>query len=305
MSQRPEFSVVVVGYNSAAHVGAMVGELESALAELSVEVVVVDNASSDETFDVARDAIGNGRAIRLEENVGYGRGANEGLKVARGRYVIVSNDDISTNARSVSLLKDALDANPDRWLAAPALTDPSGEVQVGGRRFLPGLRDEFARIGDTLRRRHTRLQLPTSGPPVEIEFLLAAFLMAERDRLLSIGGFSEAFFMLGEDIDLCRRVKHLGGKVVYVPEAVVRHDQGLAEDRRVRGHEFSVRMLGARNTYYRIWLTKPERSAVNLIRAFGFSDQPFRLRYHIPKVIRDGDSLRDYRVPEPLRLRNV
>lgn len=92
----------------------------------------------------------------------------------------------------------------------------------------------------------------------------------------------------------------MGGHAVIVPEAEGCHDQAVAVDRRIRGRDFSDRILGARDTYYRMWLSRPERMAVNLFRAFRVSDQPHRLRYHFPKVIHDGRSLTQYRTPPSL-----
>lgn len=295
---QPEFSAIVVAYNSEAHIGSTVRSLEAELSRFDYELIVVDNASSDSTHTEAAKTIQNGRAVRLEENVGYGRGANHGLRLAKGRHVMVLNDDLSVDADSVVLLRDALEADPRVALAAPNLINPAGEIQVGGRRHLPGVRNEVSRLWHRIQNR--KRSLPRSGPPIEVDFVLAACLMAERETIMQIGGFSDAFFMLGEDIDLCRRVKELDRLTVFVPQAKARHDQGLAEERRARGRDHSMRVLKARDLYYRIWLSRPERSMVHFILAFVLQDQPFRFRYHFPKVLYDGPSLSHLRYPAPL-----
>ena len=207
---------------------------------------------------------------------------------------------MSIEPESITLLMEAIDSDDDIRLAVPRMVTPDGGRLPTGRRYLPGLKDEAARVGDLLRGRRTRIELPDTGPPVEVEFVLAACLMAETKFIVDLGGFSDAFFMYGEDIDLCRRVASIGGRAVIVPEAVGRHDQAVAEDRRILGRDFTDRILRARDTYYRIWLPRPERMAINLFRAFGVSDQPHRFRYHLPKVFYDGPSMTEYRDPGPL-----
>jgi GT2 family glycosyltransferase len=295
-----ELSAVVVGYNSSDHIGSMIQALEHSLSGMAAEVIVVDNASSDHTFRVAESALIRGRALRLDENVGYGRGANAGIALARGRLCLILNDDVVIGPESLRMMIGVFDASPETRLVAPRMVDPGGRTLPTARRHLPGIRDEAARVRDLLTRSRDRLIQPSGGPPMQVDFALAACLLGESDYLRSIGGFSNAYFMYGEDIDLCRRIKSLGGKVMLVPEAQARHDQAVAEDRRIRGRDFSRRILDARDTFYRTWLPRWERMLINLFRAFGPSDQPFRLGYHLPKVIYDGPSLRSYRRPSPL-----
>lgn len=125
--------------------------------------------------------------------------------------------------------------------------------------------------------------------------LVCACVMGRAEVLRGIGGFNDVFFMYGEDIDICRRLVAHGYKLMTVPTALALHQRDVAPGRRPRGHDFSERILEARNTYYRIWLPRWQRILVNLWRAIGPSDQPFRLRYHLAKAVWDGASLRHLR----------
>lgn len=291
--------MIVVAYNSEAHIEEMIRALDLMLSDIEAEVLIVDNASGDQTFDRAEAALSQGAVIRLNQNVGYGRGANAGLKAAGGRLSLILNDDVSVSPDSLRLLMEASRGVNVR-LVAPLMMSPAGDTLPSARRYLPGLRDELARVTDFARGLRTRLVEPDGGSPIDVDFVLAACLLGETDYLRQIGGFSDAFFMYGEDIDLCRRVKSLGGRVLLVPEAIGRHDQAVAEGRRIRGHDFSERILDARDAYYRTWLSRGERVAINLFRSVGLSDQPYRFRYHFPKVFVDGPDLRRYRRPAPL-----
>ena len=294
-----ELTVIVVAYNAEGHISRTIEKLELSLGRHRAEIIIIDNNSLDRTGELADRALTTGSVVSLSQNVGYGRGANEGLRRARGRFSIIMNDDVTIDSESIDMLLSVLE-KPNVRLVAPRMANPTGGTLPSGRRYLPGLRDEVARIGDFVTRRRRRLVEPLVGPPVRVDFVLAACLMVESQFLRSIGGFSDRFFMYGEDIDLCRRVKEIGGDILLVPSATACHDQAVAGERRFRGHEFTERILSARDTYYRIWLPTWERILVNLIRALGPRDQPFRFKHHISRAFSTNDSLAHERMPRSL-----
>ena len=134
--------------------------------------------------------------------------------------------------------------------------------------------------------------------------LICACVMGRTDVLRELGGFNSSFFMYGEDIDLGQRLKSANLKLMTVPGATAIHQREISPDRRYRVREFSERILNARDLYYRIWLPRYERSAVNLFRAFGLSDQPYRFKYHFPRALWDGPNLKELRKIEPLKTSN-
>ena len=140
-----------------------------------------------------------------------------------------------------------------------------------------------------------RTNYPTAGAPVDVGLLIAACLMGKTEVLRTLGGFNESFFFYGEDIDLCRRLDRAGYRRVLAPEALAIHHHEIATDRRYRRHVFLSRMLNARDTYYRIWLSRPSRMLINLYRALGPGEQPFKLRFHLRRAIYDGPNVRSLR----------
>jgi len=146
-----------------------------------------------------------------------------------------------------------------------------------------------------------RTNYPVSGSPIDVGLLIAACLMGNTAVLRSIGGFNTSFFFYGEDIDLCQRLHATGYRCVLVPEAGAVHHSEMATDRRYRGRTFALKILKARDTYYRIWMSRPSRMLLNLYRALGPTDQPLRMTFHLPRAIYDGPSVRDLRHLPPLR----
>jgi len=305
-----ELSAVLVTYNSADGIAATLDQLEASLAHRSAEIIVVDNASADGTVQIAKRHIRRGHVVQLPTNIGYGPGLNVGLAVANGSRVLLMNDDIRFDSTCVDRLLGALDASRDIGVVSPRITYPDGRPAPAARPHLPGWKDEWARLVDLVTGRSSRAAYPTSGDPVDVGLLIAACLAGRTQLLRSIGGFNESFFFYGEDLDLCRRLEELRYRRVLAPEAVAVHHDKMASNRRYRGRAFSGRILNARDRYYRIWLSRPSRMLLNAYRAINPADQPFRLRFHLPRAIYDGPSLTTLRkpppveaIPEPLSIR--
>ena len=290
-----ELTAVLVTYNSEDGIEATITQLESSLSHLSAEIIAVDNASADNTVQILKRCLRNGRVIALRENIGYGPGLNVGIAAARGRRVILMNDDIRFNRDCVNRLINTLDSSEEIALVGPRIVHTDGTQAPAARAYLPGWKDECARVVDFVARRRLRTSYATAGAPVDVGLLIAACLMGQTQVLRSLGGFNESFFFYGEDIDLCRRLETAGYRRVLDPEAVAVHHSEIATDRRYQGHIFSTKILNARDTYYRIWLSRPSRMFLNLFRAIGPSDQPLRLKFHLPRAIYDGPSVRTMR----------
>lgn len=301
MSDSPLISIVAVAYNSAEQIGTTITHLERVTDHLDVEIIVVDNASTDTTVQAAEKALRRGAVVESATNLGFGQGANLGIEYARGTYVVVMNDDVLPDPEAIEQLMAVLASDPTIGMVGPRMCHPDGSPAPATRRHLPGLLDELDRIRDTLFRSDLRSQYPTGTQPVDVGLLICAFVMARSDVLASIGGFNREFFIYGEDIDLCARLHSHGLRTVTVPDARAVHDQAVAPDRRIAGRDFMQRILDARSKYYRIWLSGPERFAVHVWRAFGVSDQPFRLRYHLREAMARRETMRALRTPAPLR----
>jgi GT2 family glycosyltransferase len=290
-----DLTAVLVTFNSEDGIEETITQLESALAHLSVEIIAVDNASSDNTVPILERCLRNGRIIALKDNIGYGPGLNVGLAAAQGRHVLLMNDDIRFDSACVDRLIGVLDSSDDIALVGPGIIEIDGTQSPAARTYLPGWKDEWARVLDLVTKRRMRTKYPTTGAPVDVGLLVAACIMGKTEVLRALGGFNESFFFYGEDIDLCRRLDRTGYRRVLVPEALAVHHHEMATDRRYRRHVFMSRMLDARDTYYRIWLSRPSRMLMNLYRALGPGVEPFKLRFHLRRAIYDGPNVRSMR----------
>ena len=231
----PELSIVIVTWNSERWIERCVRSLPAACEGLSYEVVVYDNASTDETL---RLVPGEGtRIIRSEKNDGFAAGTNRALAATRGRYVFLLNPDCDLDPRALTLLYEFLDRNPNAAAAAPLLVGESGgsqrEFQLRRLPTLRGLAAEallldkmFPSNPATAHYRYRDLDL---SHPQRVEQPAAAALLMRREVFEAIGDFDEQFSPAWfEDVDYCRRLANAGKELYVVPAARARHVGGAS-----------------------------------------------------------------------------
>lgn len=296
-----EVTAIVISYNSEGRIGDAVRAHEEALAHLEGEIIVVDNASSDRSVEEARAAVERGMVIANDENIGYGKAANQGIVAARGRGCLILNDDARLAPGTIDELLAALHMAEDIALVGPRIVDENGNPMPAARRTFPGPAEELERLLAVVRgMNQNSVYPPRSTDPAEVAWLVGACILGKTEILRNTGGFNPAYFLYSEDIDLCRRLHELGYRILTVPNATCVHT-GSVSTGVAYGSKTSIkRRAEARNLYYRIWYPRPVRSMIHLRRAIGISNQPGRLISHLPKVVWDGASLRNLRLPASL-----
>lgn len=201
-------TAIVVAFDSAHALPECLGALKAD----GVPVIVVDNASTDESAATAERH--GARVIRNARNEGYGRANNAGARAADSEFILVVNPDVVVDRGAVAALLDAARRYPDAAFFAPRIVEPSGRVFFQPRSLLASY----------LTNPSGKLVLP-EGEACAPFFSGACFLI-RRDLFLNLGGFDENIFLFYEDDDLCRRVADSGSALIYVPQAVVRHGRG-------------------------------------------------------------------------------
>jgi GT2 family glycosyltransferase len=221
--------VVVVTWNSAAHVQASVRSVPS-----GVRVVVVDNASTDRSAEAAREA--GAEVIQNRKNRGFGPACNQGAAATGARAILFLNPDALLLDGQVSLLRllAELESDPSVGAVAPALEgEGQSEFQL---RALPTI-GSFARealLVNRLWKRNPwflreRYLDRNRSEPFDVEQPAAAALLVRREAFDAIGGFDEAFLPAWfEDVDLAARLWKSGRRIRYVPSARAEHAGGTA-----------------------------------------------------------------------------
>lgn len=207
-TRRPIATVCVVNWNCRAHLKACLRSLSRKRQGRRIEVVVVDNASTDGAPEMVLAEFPDVRLVRNSENVGYARACNQAARAGRGRYLLFLNNDTIVPRKAVRRLVAHARANPAVGVLGPRLIDGKGREQRSARAkpTVAALchRLTVLRWTGLFRAEHERFA--GRDAPETAEVLLGAALLMPRRVWREVGGWDERYRFGGEDIDLCLRV---------------------------------------------------------------------------------------------------
>jgi len=230
---RPAVSVVVVSWNTRGLLRACLASLEPEVRTGRAEVCVVDNASTDGSAAMVRQAFSWADLVASEENLGFGAAVNRGAARTTAPWLAVANADAELLPGALDALLAAGAGDPGAGALAPRLLGPDGAVQHSVFAFptLPFTLLFNAGAG-ALSRRWADAHALVGGwdpeRPRRVPWAIAAFLLVRREAFDAAGRFDDAQWMYAEDLDLGWRLARAGWATRYVPGAHVRHHGGAA-----------------------------------------------------------------------------
>ncbi len=235
----PLLSVIIVNYKVADFALQALQSLREAEMYDQAEIIVVDNASQDGSAEVITREFPEVRWIGLKSNIGFGKACNVGVQNASGAYHLFLNPDTVVSHNTLSACLGFMESHPDVGVVGPKILDTKGRLQASCRRSFPTPFNAFCYFSGLSRmfprsRLLGRYNLTYLDPDVasEVDAVSGSFMFVRADVFRDIGGFDEAFFMYGEDLDLCVRVRQRGLKVWYVPETQIVHFKARSSAKR-------------------------------------------------------------------------
>ena len=217
----PTLSVVVVTWNAKKYVDLCLRSLAN-IKDISAEVIVVDNASTDGTPELISECFPEFRLIRNETNLGFSKANNIGIREARGTFICLVNSDVIVPEGCFRILADFLRAEPSVGMVGPQMIAPNGSISRSAMRF-PSLRSAIARALSLDHKpsisRMLKCQLMADFPhdvTQDVDILNGWFWMIRREALDEVGLLDEQFFMYGEDMDWCMRFGQHGWRRVFL-----------------------------------------------------------------------------------------
>jgi len=227
-----DLSMIIVGWNARHYLELCLESLESAPPRRNMEVIVLDNASSDGSAEMIESRFPQVQVIKSVENLGFAKGNNVAIRACRGRYVALVNPDVIVFPGCLDALADYLDANPRVGNVGPRVLNPDMTLQSTCRSFptlwnnvcsATGLATTFKQCR-ILAGEHMLYFSHDRILPVDV--LVGCFSMIRRETLDEVGLLDGDLFMYGDDVDWCRRCWNAGWQVVFFPGAEAIHDRG-------------------------------------------------------------------------------
>jgi GT2 family glycosyltransferase len=224
-----DVSVVIVSYNTSDVTRQAVRSVLETAGDVTAEVIVVDNASSDGSAGALRDAFPGITVIDAGHNGGYARGNNRGIAEAQGRYILVLNPDALLHTGTLRTAVDYLDAHPDVGLLGGCALYETGAQQstlfrdvrlshLFWRMLVPNRLIRQSRwFGDQ------RYASTGRGQEMDVEIVAGCFMMAPRRVIARVGAMDDRFFMYSEESEWCWRVRQAGYRVRYHPQVRITH----------------------------------------------------------------------------------
>ncbi len=230
---KPQLTIIIVNYNVKDFLLQCLHSIERAALKIDVEVIVVDNCSSDGSLEYLAPIFPLVEFIEIKENIGFGRGNNVGIMKAAGKYTLLLNPDTILSDDTLTMMVDYMEHHHEVGIAGCKVLNGDGSFQAACRRGFPtpwasfcklfGLQrlfpksPLFARYNQTFR---------SEDETYYVDAVIGAFMFSRTDVLQSVGGFDADFFMYGEDLDLCYRVSLNDWKISYYHETTIIHFKG-------------------------------------------------------------------------------
>ena len=227
-----DISIVILSWNDRQHLEECLESLSDCAKSRTVEIIVVDNASTDGSPEMVAGRFPKVKLIQTGENLGFARGNNMGINASQGRYVGLLNSDINVGAGCVDILVEYLERHPDIGMIGPRILNADMTHQSSCRSF-PNLWNNFcSATGLASAFKGSKLfsgehMFYFKGDRIQdVDVLVGCFWMVRREAINKFGLLDEGFFMYAEDVDWCKRCWDAGCRVVFFPGAQAIHHRG-------------------------------------------------------------------------------
>ncbi|MGQ9696667.1 MAG: glycosyltransferase family 2 protein [Armatimonadota bacterium] len=228
-----DLSVVIVNWNTCVHLRTCLESLgNQVIGYPQVEVIVVDNASTDGSAQMVRSQFPWVRLIANSENAGYAKGNNQGLVLAEGRFILLLNPDTIVPEGALEKLVSWMDRHPDVGAVGVRLLNPDGSVQPSCRSFPEPAYLLYESLGLAVLFPHSRrfgayrMTWFDHNREMDVDQPMGSALAVRREALEDVGLLDEQFPLFFNEVDWCYRARQKGWRIVFTPEVEIVHYGG-------------------------------------------------------------------------------
>lgn len=238
-------TIIIVNWNAGRFLAECLYSLFSKKMEISNEVIIIDNASTDNSVDIVKNEFTNVMLIQNKDNIGFTKANNQGIRLASGEYILLLNPD--TKVMDNAIFKewtDFMDKHPEAGASGCKLIYSDGTHQVGDAGFKPTLKTAFnysfflARYFPTFFK-GLYLNYKTLTNPIEVDWICGADFLIRKSIIERVGVMNEEIFMYADDIEWGCRIRSYGYKIYYIPYLEIIHYQGISLSKQQKSARYS------------------------------------------------------------------
>lgn len=264
-------SIVIVNYQTFEMTRDTIDSVLSYSYPFSYEIIVVDNASGDDSLDKLQEYFKDSvKFIASTENNGFAAGNNQALRQIKSDYVLLLNSDTIVWENTLENIYNYMEKHEDVGACGCRVLLGDGNLDKACKRTFPNVKNSFFRLfhipNNSSDDNYNLTNLPDEGV-YEIDCLTGAFMFIRKSVLDEIGLLDETFFMYGEDIDLCYRIKHAGWKIIYYGKSSITHLKGASSKK--QKNKLIYEFYHAMYIYYKKHHASESSFIVNAVVYFG------------------------------------
>lgn len=240
-------SIVLLTWNSKSFIQDCLDSLLSQIPS-DGEIIIIDNGSTDGSKELIRQQYPDALLIENDENRGVGPARNQGLRIAKGEYILVLDIDTIVQPGGIQALVQGMEEHQEVGLSGAKLVGPDGELQYTCRNFPTVWSKLYRQLSSSLQDRFLadeELRDWDHSIPRYVGYVIGACQMIRRRAMEEVGFYDERIFYGPEDVDYCLRMWQSGWRVLYNPEVVIVHlERRITRKRAWRNPLFIVHLKG-------------------------------------------------------------
>lgn len=245
-----KLSIVIVNYNVQHFLEQCLSSVQAALIGIKSEIIVVDNISPDASCRMVKNKFPEVILIENKENLGFSKANNQGVALAKGKYVLILNPDTVVAEDTFVKILAFAEKKQNLGILGVKLVDGTGNFLPESKRGLPTPKVAFKKIfgiSSPKKGKYYATHLKENEPG-SIDVLVGAFMLLERKKYDNIGGFDEDYFMYGEDIDISYKALKKGYQNYYYPNTQIIHYKGESTSKNAK---YLGNFYGAMRIFYK------------------------------------------------------
>lgn len=263
-----DVSIIIVNYNTKMLLKQCLEFVLEKTHDLEYELIIVDNASTDDSLQMLRDEFPNVILIASSENLGFGRANNEGIKIAKGRNILFLNPDTKLINNAIKILSDFIDTSDKIGACGGNLYDEMMQPTHSFQRLFPSIMYELNSLLLNIPLKifyGKNTDFNTKDSPLCVAYITGADLMVKSEIIKKIGGFNPSFFMYYEETELCYRIKNAKYKIISIPDAMIQHLEGKSFGQEKISPKRIKMILDSRYIFYKNCYSKLYGKIVDII----------------------------------------